>query len=270
MPSIDELPYFEGLRRERFQDRAAVFGRPPIGEDAPIAGGVYCSPHLEYVITVDTDGHAKAYERHYQRFLKHPLAHGQDGQAGVVRAVFDTVRSMMRFSDDDVARLSRREARAAGYPYSMPPNLAIDLATFFRSGVGDEAVMTLTAALFLQRRQAEGVLSGAVQLGQSSHYNRTTHQFDTKLWVRHTDPDGNVTICHPGMNHCASLVQSYRGPWEYYTADERLVAQQAERRAWSWEASETRTATLIEDELRVNDPNRTQPGMRVFPLTDES
>lgn len=234
--------YFDYTKRADEMGLPPVLGRHPITRDSAIDGGVYWGTYGREAIVVDgekyPDGLNNAMNRIYG-VIRSP--DGTVDKSKVLRAVYDTVRNMMRYDADAVNAIFDR---SGGKDYTK---VALDV--YVQEGVGVCRHQALFAAQILERLRTEGIVGGSVSVDRNM-VRRPEHiddSYDGHAWVRYTNSGGDIYIIDPAQGRIGLLdnliAQRDSGDvsvWEYARPDDRerirnkLIGQRAA--AW-WPSS---------------------------------
>lgn len=195
-------------------------GRPVIGRDTPINGGVYVGlPNgNREAIVVDDQKHPAAlnhvYNKAVQRIYKfadesldwaRPLGYEYGVADKVLRPVFNTVLDVMPYSDEVVNDIVRGHAK----------DTKVSLNAFINRGGGVCRHQALLVAYTLERLQKNGELSDVDRI--SVDRNSKKGELGGHAWVRYTSSDGTVYIIDPAQRFVGTLeeAESRYSTWPY-------------------------------------------------------
>lgn len=199
------------------------FGRHDIARDTPVEGGVYWGSYGGEAIVVDGEKYPVGLQKALGRV--HESIQRPDGSVDkglVFRAVFDTVRDMMRYDAEKVDEIFQR---SGGKDFTK-----IALETYVSHGVGVCRHQALFAAQILERLRDQGVVSGATSVDRNAvrRPNDMDDKYDGHAWVRYTNSGGTVFIIDIAQNRIGKLedliAQRDAGNfsvWEYARPDDR-------------------------------------------------
>lgn len=199
------------------------FGRHDIARDTPVEGGVYWGAYGGEAIVVD----GKKYPVGLQEALGsvHESIRRPDGSVDkglVFRAVFDTVRDMMRYDAEKVDEIFKEHGRE--------DFTKISLDTYAYYGVGVCRHQALFAAQILGHLKEHGVVSGTASVDRNAvrRPSDMDDKYDGHAWVRYTNSGGTAWIIDPAQNRIGKLedliAQRDSGDfsvWEYARPDDR-------------------------------------------------
>ncbi|MBI5622100.1 hypothetical protein HY933_04535 [Candidatus Falkowbacteria bacterium] len=168
-------------------------GRPIIGRDTPIGGGVYLGEEAREAIVVTKDGEKT--ERIFQKLLKKTRPRDQSTEPperATLETTFDITRRALKWNDKKVAKLLAEN--------NIKQDRKVALEGFVRAGVGVCRHTALLAGYYIEKLIAEGRLHGNVSVDRNYIDQRGGH-----AWVRYTNPAGQVVILDPARNYLGSL-----------------------------------------------------------------
>jgi hypothetical protein len=184
-------------------------GRPIIGRNMPIKGGIYIGGVEREAITVDeTPKEKEILDPVYSRLVDLKRLYGHYFPKVAVYTVNALVREAMRYDLKAVEKIAQKFSH----------DDAISICSFIASGVGVCRQMNVFAAYLLERLINDGHLKGAVSAERNCVVNVGAH-----AWVKFTDEKGNAYVIDPTNDYCGEMSG---GPWPYDgddTAQEELA-----------------------------------------------
>lgn len=166
-------------------------GRPIIGRDTPINGGVYLGGGQREAIVVD-ESKSQYLNQIYQDLLMETAESRTDGifKAGILIRVYEKVKNVM--PADQVA------AERVAAPFQNDQKVSLDLFIHAKAGVcRHQALLT---AYFLERLKREGYVRGNVSVDRNAIRGVGGH-----AWVRYTNSAGDVYIIDPTQGFIGRL-----------------------------------------------------------------
>ncbi|MCA9300949.1 hypothetical protein KC974_00120 [Candidatus Saccharibacteria bacterium] len=203
---------------EVFANRGDKYeGRPLVGRDSPIDGGVYFGAYGGEAIVVDTE----KYPDEYNKLLSEILEQSKDGDGKIVRSkilqsTFDTVSHKMKYSQEGVDSLLSELGGG-----SFKNGTKVNLADFISEGIGVCRHQALVVGVLLERLKKEGHIRGEVSVDRSKQYN-PKGELEGHAWVRYTGSTGDVVILDIAQSKMIHLVDvDPREGWNYLRPEEQ-------------------------------------------------
>lgn len=186
-------------------DEVLFLGRPTIGRDRAINGGIYINGS-ELVVVDDQED--LALQVFYQELINRRRRAQADGIAfknGIFEEVFELAKEKMPYDAKRVAEILEK-------PFYQ--NKAIFLSKFFGGGVCRH--QALFVAYLFERLIKEGKLRGQVSVDRS-YKGGSGH-----AWVRYTNSAGEIFIFDPASNYTERLTKIAKRPWDYKRPEEEI------------------------------------------------
>ena len=185
-------------RKEKFFQ-----GRPIIGRDRKINGGVYLGAGEREAVVVD-DKKDQAIGRVFQELIKRRReaeARGRGFKDGILEEVWRLVGQVIPYSDQQVENIVSR----------LPgPDSKVYLSSFIGGGVcRHQALLT---GYLLERLSEAGLVGGKVSIDRNHVLGEGGH-----AWVRYTNSDGDVFILDSAQQYIGRLdeMPDKRDRWFY-------------------------------------------------------
>lgn len=201
---VQNSPFFVEGEKEKF-----FKGRPIIGRDKAINGGIYLGASAREAIVVDDQKDQQlnyAYNELIQ-LRKKAQEHGETFKQGVLLEAYNLVKRLIPFDLNNTDRI---------IGVSTKSDRKIALSVFFGGGVCRHQALLL--AYFLERLLKEGYLKGKVSIDRNFVDGKGGH-----AWVRYTNSVGKVFILDPTQNYVGSLDDIERDDqkWFYERPEEQ-------------------------------------------------
>ena len=177
-------------------------GRPIIGRDFPINGGVYLGGGEREAIVVD-DNKQPELKSIYQELLKRRAIKEKRGEPfkyGVLKEVFDITREMLPFNERVVDGLTA----------DLEPDQKIALSVFINSKGGVCRHEALLAAYLLEKLKVDKYVSGKVSVDRNFVEGKGGH-----AWVRYVNSANQVYIIDPAQNFIGRIEDIGLDQWFY-------------------------------------------------------
>lgn len=187
-------------------------GRPLIGRDTPIQGGVDYGTFPGPAIVVDPAKYPREFAAFYREVIDRVTYAGVVDRGEVLGAVFDVVRSRMQYS------AARSDEMAAGQPQGQK----VALNVYMDAGVGTCRHMALVAGTLLEMLKEDGHIRGDVSIDRSEQWNPRQERYSGHQWVRYTNARGEVYVLDPAMGYLGHL-DGAKARWNYSRPDERVA-----------------------------------------------
>lgn len=203
---VEERVKKTGFYEEKgfFRKEKVFQGRPIIGRDRRINGGVYLGGSEREAIVVDGDKD-QALEKVYQELIKRrheaKNRYGKDFKQGILEEVWQLVSQVMPYNEQKVREIEQ----------SLPqPDTKIYLSAFIGGGVcRHQALLT---AYLLERLSDEKLVGGKVSVDRNYVPSEGGH-----AWVRYENSGGDVFILDSAQNYIGRLdeMSEERDRWFY-------------------------------------------------------
>jgi hypothetical protein len=183
-------------------------GRPIIGHDTRINGGVYLGGGAREAIVVDDNAGGSTYLKRASGILQASImasasaAHRRRFKAPVdtvLRATYDYTRQILPF-DAEKAEQVRRQ---------YPDDKKVSILKFIEIGGGVCRHQALLAGYFMETMIDQQIVDGQV------HIERNTMSSGPHAWVRYTAESGASYVIDPSQNFVGSEEASKSAPWPY-------------------------------------------------------
>ncbi len=194
-----------------FRREKSFQGRPVIGRDTKVNGGVYIGDSSREAIVVDDskdDSLNKTYRelrvRRYQKEKK-----GIDFKDQILEEVWALVQEVIPYNEEAVNKIEN----------SLPePDTKVYLSEFFGGGICRH--QALLGAYLLERLKNEGFLRGKVSVDRNFVPDQGGH-----AWIRYETYDGEVMILDPAQNYIGSLYSvANTGRWFYERPEDKYTS----------------------------------------------
>lgn len=200
----------ERVKRSGFYEEKGVIrkekifqGRPIIGRDRKIDGGVYLGGGAREAIVVDGEKDP-ALERVYQELLKKrrkAQSRGKSFKDGILEEVWSLVSQVMPYNEQQVLDVDRRLSK---------PDSKVYLSAYIGGGVcRHQALLT---GFLLERLSQDGLVGGKVSIDRNYVPGEGGH-----AWVRYTNSGGDVFILDSAQRYIGRLdeMSEDRDRWFY-------------------------------------------------------
>ncbi len=203
---VEERVKKTGFYEEKgfFRKEKVFQGRPIIGRDRKVDGGVYLGGSEREAVVVDGKKDP-AIERVYQELIKRrkqaEIQRGESFKEGVLKEVWRLVSQVMPYNEQKVQEIEA----------SLPePDTKIYLSAFIGGGVcRHQALLT---AYLLERLSEEKLVGGKVSVDRNYVPGEGGH-----AWVRYENSGGDVFILDSAQNYIGRLdeMSEERERWFY-------------------------------------------------------
>ena len=199
-------------------------GRNLIGRDEDVRGGVYYGTYKGEAIVVDPEKYPDEYDRYYDIAAEKATVDGKISRSEVLRAVFDTVKSEMDYSQDGVDGILQRVADQDGLPRFRNGD-KLELSMFMKEGVGVCRHQALVCAALLERFKDEGHIRGDISVDRNERAKTEDERAGGHAWVRYTSSDGHIMILDVAQKYFGLLKDTNpRDHWDYMRPEEQRQA----------------------------------------------
>lgn len=201
---------------QRFQGIKLYQGRPVIGRDRPIDGGVYLVNGAGEACVVDSKKDA-VLETYYQYFLanlkRQVESRGLRINQLALDAVYEEAMQKMPWSMNRVQALNKK----LGVLDFSPEPKKISLAVYITNGAGVCRHEALYAGFLLERLKKDGHIMGNVSVDRNWVEGKGGH-----AWVRYTNRLGQIFILDPAQQFVGSLDEiDPRQHWFYKRPEDK-------------------------------------------------
>jgi len=203
-------------------------GRPVIGRDTPIDGGVYLVGGIGEACVVDSIKQPKLNEVYGQllRTIEDRKQRGENYKSCILDDVFALVRERMPY---DLARTEEVSRHLKG-TYGTE-NVKYPLGGYVDAG-GVCRHQALLAGFLLEKLKYQGYVRGHVSVDRNHIQGVGGH-----AWVRYTTSDGRVFIIDPAQNFCGSIEEAKANQerWSYERPEaSKLVYERPSEKTPKW------------------------------------
>lgn len=187
----------QGLYEEpdRESPTGYYWGRPLIGRDTPINGGLYVGGGAREAILVDDSYKKSKLHEVYDELIakrKEAAKRGAHFKEGLLTDVFELVQQKLPYRSDVVEQMARK--------YNIKPDQKVSLTAYLKEGGGVCRHQALLVAYLLERLKKEGKVSGTVSVDRNFVKGRGGH-----AWVRYVNSIEQVIIIDPARKIIAEL-----------------------------------------------------------------
>jgi len=175
-------------------------GRPIIGRDKPINGGVYLGEHAREAIVVDF-AKDKSLQELYRKAKIRATVGNTIARELVLKSVYDVVKEAMRPSAEGVDAVVKQ--------FNAQNDQKILLGCFIDAGVGVCRHHALACAALLERFKAEKLIRGSPSVDRNSNY------LGGHAWCRYTNSIGEVYILDVSQEKIGRLKDLSGDTWPY-------------------------------------------------------
>lgn len=181
-------------------------GKPVIGRDKPVIGGIYIGRSMNRESIKVDDG--PALNSLYEQAKSKATINGNVRPGLVLQSVYYSVYNSMPHGNLDNIK-SKLLSSGIG------ANGCASLDFFIENGMGICRHLALTCAALLEKFKADGHIRGNASVDRCSDVSRKA----SHGWCRYTADSGNVHILDVGMGYLGSPV-SEDAPWHYSRPEE--------------------------------------------------
>lgn len=186
-------------------------GRPIIGRDTPINGGVYLGGGQREAIVID-DKKSEFLSKIYQDVLTESADSQRDGtfKSTVLARVYEKVRQVLPADE--------KATETIAAPYQNDQKVSIDL--FLKAKTGVCRHQALLTAYLLEKLKADGLVRGVVSVDRNAIRGVGGH-----AWVRYTNSGGEVFIIDPTQGFIGRLSDAGDSSrWFYKRPEDKQIA----------------------------------------------
>lgn len=207
----DRYPFLDG--RDRYQ------GRPLIGRDTPINGGVYVGAGSREAIVVDMTKSPilsgileQVKTRTFDWDLYQQQSIAQYDKSRILSEVFTGVRTAIRETNPS-------EVDSYILANKWDNDVKTNLDNFYRDGFGVCRHFALGAGVIIESLIDQGILKGRVSVDRSS--GSIGDRYGGHAWVRYQSQSGKIFILDPMLNYAGELTDAMHARslgeriWEY-------------------------------------------------------
>lgn len=168
-------------------------GRPIIGRDTKVKGGVYLGGGEREAIVVDEK--YKRLNEIYQELvlrLKEKEKHGEDLKENILSEVFKIVKEKLPYDEEVVLGLEKK--------LNLGTDKKIALDYYIEEGGGVCRHQVLLGAYLLEKLKKEGYVRGTASVDRNAIKGKGGH-----AWIRYTNSKGRIFIIDPAQNYLGGL-----------------------------------------------------------------
>jgi hypothetical protein len=172
---------------DRESKRGYYLGRPIIGRDTPINGGVYLGGGEREAVVVDDSREDSPLHDVYKELLRTRsgvIKSGRSFRGEALSHVFDLVTKELPYNVKRVQKMGRK--------YGIKPDQKVSLDIYLKEKAGVCRHRALLAAYLLERMKKEGIIRGTASVDRNYVPTRGGH-----AWVRYINSAGIVFIIDP-------------------------------------------------------------------------
>lgn len=214
-----EKEFWEYTSMIRLQNGGNIYeGRPLIGRDTPIDGGVYYGVYTDggEAIVVDSQKYPEVYDEWSAMVRERASVNGNLIRDFILSAVYETVLEQMPYSQKGVDSLRKLHRNGDGQK--------IELSMFMEDHVGVCRHQALAAGVLIERLVKDGTLGGHVSVDRSQESPQGDPQ--GHAWVRYTNSAGRVYIIDIANKNIGTLQEANAaGDWNYMRPEDRTALQ---------------------------------------------
>lgn len=190
---LKEMGLYEEPDRE--SKTGFYLGRPIIGRDTPINGGVYVGGGGREAIVVDDTEKGSLLPDVYRELLEirqKDMAKGRHFKEGILTDVFELVQKRLPYKYDSVNKIALE--------YRLGPDRKVYLNVYLKEEAGVCRHQALLGAYLLERLGKEGKVGGKVSVDRNFVPGLGGH-----AWIRYTNSRGDVIMIDPARQIIAGL-----------------------------------------------------------------
>lgn len=172
---------------DRESQNGYYLGRPIIGRDTPINGGIYVGGGEREAIVVDDSKGDSPLNDVYTELLsvrQRAVKRGENFKGTLLSHVFDLVKDRLPYSP--------RKVNQVAIIRRLKPDDPVSLDTYIQMGGGVCRHQALLAAYLLERLKKEGIVRGSVSIDRNYVKGRGGH-----AWVRYVNSAGILFVIDP-------------------------------------------------------------------------
>lgn len=169
-------------------------GRPIIGRDTRINGGVYVGAGEREAVVVDDLKQPELIEA-YRTLLGRI-----QGRDTVLRSVFDLTKQLLPYNENTVEQITG----------GFEPDQKVGLSVFVRAKGGVCRHQALLSGYLLEKLKDDGVVRGTASIDRNYVPGEGGH-----AWVRYKNSAGEVYIIDPAQNYIGRIEDAGEGRWFY-------------------------------------------------------
>ena len=177
-------------------------GRPIIGRDSKINGGVYVGGGEREAVVVD-DIKQPELQDAYRELLKrrkNQALHGIDFKDGILEEVFDLTREILPYDENKVDNITR----------NLSHDEKVALSVFINEKGGVCRHQALLAGYLLEKLRNDGYVRGIASIDRNFVPGEGGHS-----WVRYVNSVGKVFVIDPAQDYIGSLEDAGKDRWQY-------------------------------------------------------
>jgi hypothetical protein len=179
-------------------------GRPIIGRDTPINGGVYLVGGIDEAVVVDDTKQPELIETYQQlkQIIAQRTQQKENYKKHILDDTFDLVQQVMPYSMESVVQISRE--------LSLKPDQKVALSAYINNQGGVCRHQALLCAYLLEKLKSEGFIRGQASIDRNSILGKGGH-----AWVRYTNSVGEIFIIDPAQDFLDKLNNAGENEWFY-------------------------------------------------------
>lgn len=197
---------------EEFGDKS-YGGRPLIGRDTVIHGGVYYGIYGGEAIVVDPANDPDIYSN-WMSAAADLIGGPVSDERAALRAVFKTVSDRMTYSENGVQATLEKVAQLSAGRESRDGD-KVDLSVFMHEGVGVCRHQALACGFILEAFSSEGILRGETRVLRNAIKSPDPRIYGGHAWTQYTTPSGFNIVLDVAQNYIGSPDNSAETPWRY-------------------------------------------------------
>jgi len=177
-------------------------GRPIIGRDSKINGGVYVGGGEREAVVVD-DTKQPELQDVYRELLKrrkNQALHGIDFKDGILEEVFDLTREILPFDENKVDNIT----------HNLSHDEKIALSVFINEKGGVCRHQALLAGYLLEKLKNDGLIRGTASIDRNFVPGEGGH-----AWVRYVNSASQIFIIDPAQDYIGSIEDAGIDRWQY-------------------------------------------------------
>lgn len=176
-------------------------GRPIIGRESPINGGVNFGGHSREAIVIDDTGEYRPYyDNIYLELLRRRCAVAEEFNSGVLVTVFNLVKENMIYDGEKIKTIETQYFE----------DQFVNLGELIKEGVGVCRHQALLVGYLVERLKKDGYIQGNISVERNNIRGVGPH-----AWARYVNREGNIIIVDPAQDYCGLLESAPRSAWAY-------------------------------------------------------
>lgn len=235
--AFDYTEAFSGYTFEATGNGQEYKGRPIIGRDSRISGGVYYGTYQGEAIVIDPEKYPDIYDKWYKEAKQLATDKGSIDRNYILYSVFRTVKMEMPYSMNGVDDVLSSIAKDKG-DSKFQDGTKVELSIFMNGHVGVCRHQALAAGVLLERFVDEGYLKGKVSVDRNESWDANGEPEGGHAWVRYTTSADEVYILDVAQDYAGTLEDSKdNAHWNYLRPEEKqqIVAPKMGKTAMAWD-----------------------------------